>query len=385
MSLVPLIYQSGSPSTVNYPKINIESFCDLADEARKILLARQRLRSSKLHITLDQLEQRIEKAEIQAYLTRNLNPLHVLKKRYKIDKQKEQKRLSGYFAEIHPHPPLEKDLITIGRCFELANELKESGYYVFTHGQCMQNAFFTDIFTRHWLEQTGHEFPFHAMWRAPEKALKWRNVREFFASEYAGQTDNYINHSIISVDGLLSRNHLSESALSFFSYNSNIQRYAKKSDFLDIFGVQNISSKERVSFEESIDFNNRLFFMHGRMNLIAIPKALIDNEDTCFVYRSHSFGHVCSCTKQNHESFLNHLRLNQQGVTTCSPQYRILAFPLDLHKDVMTFTFDNFSVTDKAKYEALLNEIIDKAKRLRQPKKRRQAGLSEIKDKKIRR
>lgn len=99
----------------------------------------------------------------------------------------------------------------------------------------------------------------------------------------------------------------------------------------------------------------------GRMNVIAIPRDVIENEKTCFVYRSHVLGFECRCESRNHEKFLSDLREHYKGnYTKCASQYRILTHPLDADVRVLTFTFDSMHQdAHREEYTRQLQNVVD--------------------------
>jgi hypothetical protein len=237
-------------------------------------------------------------------------------------------------------------------------------YYAFSHGTKGSIGFFHDIFTG--LDQQNGCVPLaQKRFRIPGVAKEFTNFEAYRKSDISKQIDNFVNHSVIAVDGYLQKKSGNESAWSFFTGNSSITDVEKE---LPEQLIAYVSKRAKIQnyLREQIQKGLERIPKSGRYYLIAIPKDHIENPENQYVWRSHGRGFVCSCKKvysrKDHFTYL--LKENQKGNgETCDrggiPQYRMLAHNLDQDQGKKVFSFNLLSADNRKKH----TEIVVKVKR----------------------
>lgn len=309
---------------------------------------------------------------LPSFKTTTFLPIEFLAKQYKKKKEDEIERIKSLNV-LFINSFTEKFLpdITYLHGLELAHILMANNYYVFTHGQNIKTAFITDLITHAWKTTQGPSEHFHRYWRLPGRAIDFDNVRQFRASKIKKNSDHKNRYHMLSVDGLLSRTEQAESAWSYYVDAMNWWGQSKEIRPIALaiaeFWLENADKASQRKLARKIIFAIKNLGNFGRINLIAIPSELLKNEATCFVYSSHQFGYECDCVEQNHTQFIATLEKHQRGQydRCCKPQYRILSHPLDMHSEVLTFSFDDTSDYRKQAYQNTLQSIIDLAAQLK--------------------
>lgn len=332
--------------------------------------------------------------KLQQRILQNETIYPILARRYEADPAKEVERLANNYASFKFHLLKPRDLeprhmIPLGRSLELAEELKPN-YYVFLHGSNLQRALRSDILTKvcHLQAQT-FSSRFHQFWRIPGKAQYWPCADAFVRSdEYKNALqaqrmieakpkgiqyhvpqdqlsdtpeifglDHFLSDSLLSVDANFFNNRRHDSAVSFFGGFSRGNPPTLDNDLADLKGLSGPAKVEFLTEIKQLDSWIKTLGNVGRMNVIAIPKALLEDPEQCFVYRSKPFG---VAIEQTHEQFIEVLKKDQRGENPDwrTNQYRILIANLDAHP-VLTFTFDNVDTLDLIQYLRRVRELVD--------------------------
>jgi hypothetical protein len=364
VSLVPLIYVKNYIHSIDYAELSESKFDDLEKEAIEVLYKSTR-ESTRGFVRKKTLLRRIYKTRVRLSIVKGGDPLPLLSRRYQSKLEHETSRLvksNKVYAAIYPSLCSEqksKKSIMFGQAMELATELQHSGYYVFTHGQSLTWGAFSDVLTGIWREREPKQADqYRRKWRRNNAAIKWTNVKEHAQFQKHFHLDNNYNHSILSVDAIFSRNEVAESAFLSFWMGRSIMEFP-----FTVSSITYLECKDKEFTDALHDFYEWVSNLKlGRLNVIAIPKSLLKDEYTCFVYRSHRYGMQCTCYPTGHEAFIKELERHQQNIVTgCCSQYRILTHPLDLHSGIRTFTFDTLEPQEKLIYEQRLKNIVNKA------------------------
>lgn len=341
-TLQSLIYAKNAAHSLDLNQISEKKFEENAFQVINYLRNKKK-RNHRGFVRRETLYERINDVRNRLTFSKKRDPRFALSRRNKRDISKEVDYLvkTNKFFSIHFERVKEKTLrsVTLGRSLELAKKLQEEGYYVFLHGQSLINGAVSDLITEVWRRKQTREFdPLHRKWRTEGSMRKWKNV-----AQYNRRGDLFNDHvhsnSILSVDGLFTRDQECESAFAYYWEARSICEEAIYSLF------RGDAPQLLYKFQDQ-------FACKARMNVIAIPKYLLQNKKTCFVYRSHTNGITCKCYDASYATFLQRLEEHQQGITgKCSSQYRILTYPLDLYEEIRTFTFDTLTESEKVNFE----------------------------------
>lgn len=379
-TLSPLLWRHHSVDEVDYGKLIDSDFNSIVDQLHDIYSKKKQRRRRGL-VTVQTLKERIQQVrknwEEMVILYKG-DPRELIKKRIEALPDDEIKRIrsnSSRFRELEFHdyvkplPSVAK--IALGHMFEVANELKENNHYVFSHGQRLDIALYSDLITRvHAISVTGKQHPLFRVWRIPGSFSSYQNIHDFRASKASKRRDNQIRQSILSVDGILSSTEYYESAIFFYTQGMNIALDGKdyeanfknnrKKELFRYFDINIPAFKEvvEIEFHELESWVSQLN-KAARINLIAIPKLQLETEKNCFVYRAHPFGYECTCYGKTHQTFLAQLERHQNGeITRCKyskghsilTQYRIFIHGLQNARNVRTIGFDNLTPKQREEY-----------------------------------
>jgi hypothetical protein len=258
---------------------------------------------------------------------------------------------------------------TVKNCLMKADQLMDQGKYVFTHSHTLPIAAVTDLLTDFQLGP--NRAVTDRVWRVAGAAEPVKNIDDFRRSQLYGKVDNYHRQSFLSVDGDLTTTTESAAGGSAICFlNNGINRVTscqnslekrffsnRARELVELSGIQ--SSEYRKMFKDNLkDFFKGIETVGrvSRVNLIAIPRLLLESPETCFVYRSHPGGIECTCLETTHQVFISTLKKAQAGTsfncqsTSCTPQYRMLTYGLQCAKGIETYTFDNVTPEQKKRY-----------------------------------
>lgn len=362
MTLMPLLLTKNDHRSLDFDTISESDLSDLETEVFK-KLPKKPSKSSKKYVTANTLRARFHKTRVQLSLYKNGTPYPSLMNRYLTEPVNEVKRLRSVNKIVEEVFSAQRGststkLIPVGQCFELADEMRDAGFHVFTHVQNLYVGMLSDLITHRWRQTQKNTVDiFHRIWRIPGEAQTWKNVNAYRKSRLSLLRDCNNGHSLLSVDALFSRTTYGGSALYFYfeSSNGNVQLPRITDNLMKYFGLEN-AKNFKTELETLISWVKEKNVR--RYNLICIPKELIENEKTCFVYRSHAGGVECRCLMSDHQTFLETLNQHQRGIAKhCATQYRILTHPLDTHLDVKTYTFDSLDVNQRKEYAQRINRI----------------------------
>ncbi len=387
MTFVPLIYRTTLPERLPVLMIQEEELDHLEAVARKAfqraqesarnpLLAVRLVTEEELTDRIDQVRQRV----LHMRASYSEDPREGVQEAAATLPKEEVKRLAdasesfkkvkGYFGR----ELADTGLIAVGHLLEVADQLMSEGYYVFTHGQTLNIAVYSDLFTGVWFERYAPaDFPnrFYRMWRMPGTTHPVTTLKELKGSSLSGVSDNAATHSFLSVDARLTRRGSCESALYFFAHSTNIAtrdggarfHRERRAEFLRLMDLESEPMEEALG--SLVGELSRWIIgkqKPGRISLIAVPKARLQQELNCFVYRSHPFGAPCTCIGKKHNSFIRELERDQamKGVEcqSSSPQYRMLVHGLEADLSVRTIPFDSMTHVDQAEYQRRVDQIL---------------------------
>lgn len=257
----------------------------------------------------------------------------------------------------------------------------EKDYYVFVHSSSFKHAILADM--RTYLDSPTL-FPTHySRWNTHKKFRKnsgppqFKNVSDYFKSQLCKDinegrtTDDNNRHLILSCDAYLDNKGPTESAYYFFKENKSW--FSTNPMFVNSFFKEHITNSDICKFAASHDFEGTTLFPkttfgQGRVYVIAIPKKTLQNKDTCYAWRAHPFGKVCThpanFTQSSHQDFINVLEKHTKGepVKTCigvagEAQYRLLPHNLDKDPTKLVFAFDSLNDVQKDKYNAAFQKL----------------------------
>jgi hypothetical protein len=214
---------------------------------------------------------------------------------------------------------------TVQSCLKKANHLMGQGKYVFTHSHTLSIAAVTDLLTD--FQLGSNRAVTDRVWRVAGVSQPLNNTGDFRKSSVHGKPDRLWTHSVLSVDGDLTRTRFAESALYFLKARENIVTrgdgpssffYIRASELVQTSGIQSQYYK-KIFLQDLYVFFYRIQDLgaESRINLIAIPRLLLKSPKTCFVYRSHTYGKECRCPGDSQKKFIDDLQKAQAGVSTC--------------------------------------------------------------------
>ena len=107
-------------------------------------------------------------------------------------------------------------------------------------------------------------------------------------------------------------NKIIERATDFFKQNGNIfnvdERFVKAffKNYIKDSNIRTFAEQQYVQVTKKLLSSTTIG--QGRVYLIAIPKKTLEDPNTCYVWRAHPFGPVCTCShgssKKGHEQFI---------------------------------------------------------------------------------
>jgi len=208
-----------------------------------------------------------------------------------------EKNIPFYVTKEDPVYPIIKH--TMHGLIELQKDLSES-YYVFSHGMSQTQAkitrFIGDLDHRLWPNRDSKEFIFSRVVPPGKKGIP---LKEIF-SKLNSQDDHDLRSELLCADANLLNTENYESALDFYMMNANIFTDSTWiiCDILRKFGQEFSMEFSEQNCRSKIIFKSELsskIFKNDANNLgailtYAIPKKIIDNAHTNFVYTSKRFG-----------------------------------------------------------------------------------------------
>lgn len=264
----------------------------------------------------------------------------------------------------------------MGRVLEI-KKLYKNTHYIFTHGQASQISIVNKVVkecTR--VFSPNHYHPLNDAFRLPNTITYSKNANDFIqtfkATDPGFMDDGHHSDKMISVDAQFTNQEALESALYFFSKDSNI---AFKSHteleiiFNSIFSNYLLNKTICNMFARKaadIAIQRHKETQIGVLYAICIPKTIIQNDETNFAYPCHPFGKICKCFPESHRVTLLD-KMQQDQVVLCKSgnytQYRILTSKLAEQKGVRSFAVDALP-KKKVKFyqnqiEALIKELKD--------------------------
>ena len=250
--------------------------------------------------------------------------------------------------------------------------LLEKDHYVFAHSSSFAHSFFVDLRThlssKILFPTYSSRWNTHRNFRSKNTPMPFKNITEYFKSNLcyrinAGSTtDDHNQHLILSCDGDLDNKQSHESAYHFFKQNSNISHASHLTDSFFKEHIQNADIRNfAMAYKRTIDASSPTT-TSGRVYLIAIPKKTLQDQKTCYVWRSHAYGKVCNHSsfwsiltfKAPHKEFIDVLDKHQKGNTIfqmCQDQYRILAPNLDRDLTKKVFALDSLTESQEKTYK----------------------------------
>ena len=198
--------------------------------------------------------------------------------------------------------------VILGRSLEIMENYKES-HFVFTHGKnyygSLIDDFIKDIFRAY---QPGACRSLYKHTRLPNVSSQIKNCKDFFNlfKPYEKNfSDNVHTNHLISGDWNLFSGESCESALDCFTLNTSIMmRWGESSIKRKLKKglkplIRNKVVRNGLMRKVSSLINNEIEERDGRYSggafyIFCIPKDVIRNEQTNFVYLSHEYGKPCS-------------------------------------------------------------------------------------------
>lgn len=258
-------------------------------------------------------------------------------------------------------------IVVVGRALE-RKKIYQDTHYVFTHGQSLYVSVLNDFMKE--LSRAFTPLKYHAQapyFRVPELVPQSDNVNAFF-KKYDPHTliDDNINSELLSVDGVLENNDVSESALHFFKWNSNISEAVARHAFYisqhylgaDPAIYRMISGK----INAIASYKNQEASV-GALYTICVPKKVVENPKKNFVYRSHAYGRKCTCHPDN--KFTDVLNDHQKNkfqkcgwIDRCYPQYRMVTSAMSRDTTVRSFRFTAIAKPKQKEYRLKIRHLV---------------------------
>lgn len=243
-----------------------------------------------------------------------------------------------------------------------AKKLKKD-HYVFAHSSSYVDSLITGLQTH--LDPSTLFPAFSSRWATQRKfrshftPINYENTEKYFHSDLRKDIDRRIkndhfpnNAQMLSCDAYLKNRQSAESAYFYFMNNQNFNNLNFPQFLKDYIKNPSICDFANTTYLKLRSLFNSTIIGQGRIYLIAIPKETLENEKTCYVWRSHPLGVVCSCYNtethpQSHKGFIEVLKKHQDDVDEkiCKAysQYRILAPNLDRDPTKQIFVLDSLT------------------------------------------
>lgn len=261
---------------------------------------------------------------------------------------------------------------------EFATQLQDMGYYTFAHAASFDTSLLIELQT--YLQEGRIDPAISSDWNRfktfrdkGQQRPAYENIEDYFRSDLcqeindpeSGVVDGWPNNQwLLSCDGYLGNKDRHESAYSLYSSNHNFSDPQRlfgdflDSKFHDCWQVKAFGIKAFKKLLEQARFGaeNPLTSGQGKVYLLSMPKEVLEEESTSYVYRSHPFGRVCECIEPDHEAFLDHLDRDQEldplkCVQDLNPQYRMLIENFDHDDSKLVFSFSGLTKEQQAMYK----------------------------------
>lgn len=287
------------------------------------------------------------------------------------------KAAQGVLFELDASKDKKKNLEFYNKQWNLVKEYATTlhpTHYVFTHSSSLSHGLFVDMATH--LDLSISNPAFSRRWNLMKKMRPrgvapnlFKNTEEYFKSEMckkiqSGQEDDgYPNNAhLLSCDAYLDNDDIFESSFYFFKENTNCFKPDLKFSlefFKKYIKNENLSKFAAKEFHSLLSSKSLSKKIPGRVYVIAIEKAHLQDKTKRYVFRAHPFGKVCSCngSGENQGDFIKKLEEHQKGdlkklcplrdengaITEFNPQYRILTGSLDKDPTRIVSSFDCLS------------------------------------------
>lgn len=266
----------------------------------------------KIDFSLHELEMHVDDSDAHPIFRKEsaAGCIQKIWRQYHLERDLKARSFARNFSSIHEHSVIPSELkrswLTYSsnstRLYMLLSALKikelyQKTHYTFTHAHSRA---FLGIF--HLITQIAREV-------APEKNLsqftllfrrlgsnKYKNSTEFI-EDRAFVHDHDCSDDLISVDGYLLNETGNESALSFLSRGEGVVAdYFKILDEI-ICSLGLPPEINRIIFDKIIAVcPMSRAHRTGILQVVSIPKGLVENALSNPVYRSHEFGKICECS-----------------------------------------------------------------------------------------
>ena len=231
-------------------------------------------------------------------------------------------------------------------------EIYSESHYTFTHGQAIKNYFYSLFITQLTKEfKPNYYNSLNVQFRVPETVPPVKNIAEFKIKYPAVTNDAVIAEELLSVDANFTSEATQESARYFYEKNTNIA-VSISTKPLYHFIPDNIIVTQFAAILEQYCASISNESLAGAFYTISIPKKLIQNPETTFIYTSKPYGIAARDSAQTTKTLEDHLEGNDKRF-----QYRVLTSPLSLHKGVRAIPHNHLS-NDKNKLYETYAEIL---------------------------
>ena len=184
-------------------------------------------------------------------------------------------------------------------------------------------------------------------------------------------TDHNFKEELLCADAAFWRFLDLESALSFFTKNLSLLMLSEQV----VFNIIDSLKPPENQRQRILSVMNRLFQENafnfspcGNLHLICIPKQLIDENPTQFLYPSHSFGRTCRCyppeetlptlQRLQREDFTAYYAHTPENPSKCIPQYRLYSNMLRPEWGVRSFAFTPIEKSLRKRYKEEIEEAL---------------------------
>lgn len=252
------------------------------------------------------------------------------------------------FSKVRKEISTENESVFVSylRAVELIEALRDT-HYCFLHGQSHSAYLITRLITED-VERNdpSQKAKYRKFFRLPQDVENHAVNVSSFISENNPNTldffDEYYTNDLLSVSGYPLSTESGESAYHFFVHNGD-HSYLEERVGKRILG-EGWKKLNEISKKQGL----------GMLQVIAIPKDLVKNEETRGVYNSARWGHPTS-------KFINIKALEAQQrlepIKGVEPQYRILTRTLN-HPRVLTVTISDLSKEEKKRYYGLAKSLL---------------------------